>query len=314
MRNRNRSRRPSTATHCLVAVTTVLLPLVLACGGGKEPKTLPPQTVSEAGPELEPPPLDPPPPLPPPMRAVKPAPTETYKVIHSAEDSRPKTLVEASRLAKTQKATAPPPVIEINDENLVEQAEGGQVTVMSSGPAAPAPNAEPLEGLSADPEPGTSALAGASDPSAGPATTEVDRDEMYWRRRGLSIRRNWRDALDTIERLELDAASLRQQFYAQDDPYVRDNRIKPAWDRALDRIEDLRQDATLHEEALSEFLEEGRQEAIPTAWLNDGWELEPDESELDAFESRDSDIETQDAINVPVLEDSASDIESGGGR
>lgn len=303
MRNRRRTRRPS---HRVIAITAVLLPFVLACGAAKDPKTLPPQTVSQAGPELELPPLEPPPPLPPPARKVKPTPTETFKVIEAGEDNRPKTLVEASRLAKSQKASAPPPVIEVNDENLVKQAEGGQVTVMSSGPAAPAPEAEPLDDL---PPPSATNPVRAAD-SRTSSTTDSDRDETYWRRRGLSIRRNWRDALDTIERLELDAASLRQQFYAQDDPYVRDNRIKPAWDRALDRIEDLREDATLHEQALGDYLEEGREGGIPAAWLNDGWELEPDDDELEALEAREN--PTQDAINVPVLEDPARNIESDG--
>ncbi len=298
----NRSKPLGQATRHIAILS--LLPLAIGCGGGQDPKTLPPQTVSQAGPELEPPP-----PLPPPTRPVATTPTETYKVIDAGEDPRPKTLVEASRLAKTQKAQSAPPVIEINDENLSEQAAGGQVTIMSTGPAAPPPPDDTLEGVSPLTNSAQNPGSGVQSGTTTAIGTGDTRDEVYWRRRGLSIRRNWRDALDTIDRLELEAASLRQQFYAHDDPYVRDNRIKPAWDRALDRIEDLREEATLHEEALGDFLEDGGLEGVPAAWLNDGWELEPDADELEALDAR---IPTQDAVNTPVLENAAEDIDTGG--
>jgi len=266
------------------ALTTAAAVLLLAagCGGGKEPKTLPPQTVSQAGLELEAPP-----PLPAPVRQVHPPPVEVVKVIDPGDDPGPKTLVEASRLAKAKKATSAPSVLEVTDENLKQHAAGGQVTIMSSAPAAP-----------------------AADAAAEAAAEEGEHDEPYWRRRGLSIRRSWRSAIDTIDRLELEAASLRQQFYAEDDPYVRDNRIKPAWDRALDRISDLHEDAQRYEQALGEYLEEGRQEGVPAGWLNDGWELEPDAEELDKLDGA---IKTQDAVDTPILEQPARDIESGGG-
>ena len=271
--------------HRAIPALTASLLVLVGCGGGaKEPKTLPPQTTSLARPEL-----DTPPPLPPPMRRPQPPPAKTMTVVDAGDDESPKTLIEASRLAKARKATSPPPVIEVNDENLSSHAEGGKVTVVSSEPAAPALDAAPLPSSVGD--------SGA-------------RDEPYWRRRGLTIRRSWREAIDTIDRLELEAAGLRQQFYAQDDPYVRDNRVKPAWDRALDRISDLREEASLYEDALSEFLEEGRQEGVPAGWLNDGWELEPSVEELEELEAG---IKTQEVVEPPVADGAIREIESGGG-
>lgn len=270
----------------------------VACGGGKvkEPKTLPAQTVSQVTPALEPPP-----PLPPPQRrTAEPAPREITKVIDPGDDSEnPKTLVEASRLAKARKSTTPPSVVEINDENLHEYAEGAQVILMESGPAAPPP-------VSAPPRESTDPLGGSSLGDPG--------DEQYWRERGLSLRRSLRRSFDEIERVELEAAAQRQRFYAEDDPYVRDAQIKPAWDRALDRLSELRDEADRYEVALQEFLDEGRAFDIPVAWLNDGWELEPDEEERRAI---DRPVRTQDAIDTPILEDPARDVDSdtrGGGR
>src|ERR1700719_3030361 len=74
-------------------------------------------------------------------------------------------------------------------------------------------------------------------PPAGPAppavTAALVRDEKYWRGRALEIRQRWRKASDRIKELEEDIGLLRRRFYAQDDPYVRDGQIKPAWDHAL---------------------------------------------------------------------------------
>ena len=66
------------------------------------------------------------------------------------------------------------------------------------------------------------------------------KDEVYWRSRVLAIRLRWRKAADRIKQLESDVSEWRRRFYSQDDPYVRDSQIKPAWDRALDELRDNR--------------------------------------------------------------------------
>ncbi|MFW6206659.1 MAG: hypothetical protein ACOC5J_01865, partial [Gemmatimonadota bacterium] len=72
--------------------------------------------------------------------------------------------------------------------------------------------------------------------------------------------------------------------YAQDDPYVRDGRIKPAWDRVLDRIGETRsRNGTLREE-LQQAVQEGRRAGALPGWLREGIELEPAPEELPAEE------------------------------
>ncbi len=290
----NSSRHPSFRS-CQPGITLALVSLcatTLACGGGKtkEPKTLPAQSVSQVTPGLEAPP-----PLPPPVRKNRPAVREAVTVIDPGDESaQPKTLVEASRLAKARKNETPPSVVEINDENLHEYAQGAQIIQMESGPAAPPPT-----------------LGGGS---ASEGTLNRDRlgdpgDENYWRERGLSLRRSWRRTFDEIERVELEAAAQRQRFYAEDDPYVRDAQVKPAWDRAIDRLSELREDADRYQDALVLYIDEGRSMDVPPAWLNDGWELELNDEERQAV---DRPVPNQDAINTPIIERPARDVGGGG--
>ena len=75
--------------------------------------------------------------------------------------------------------------------------------------------------------------------------------------------------------LPLAAADQRIRFYAEDDPYVRDGRIKPEWDRALDRLESGRREIDDARAAIDLALEEGRRAGAEPGWLLEGLELEP---------------------------------------
>src|SRR4029078_9636142 len=81
--------------------------------------------------------------------------------------------------------------------------------------------------------------------------------------------------------LEARAASLRTRFYAQDDPYVRDGEIKPAWDPARESLDEAKERARSLEDQLGAVLEEGRQAGALPGWLRDGIELEPSERPYD---------------------------------
>ena len=238
----------------------------LACSGsGSDPQPLPSQTVSQVTPQLEPPP-----PLPPPEPAIREVqPLEdrsTVKVIdEGGAASRPSSLAEASRLAKATKGHHGPSVATINDENLHEYSEKGEVIVLESAPAAPRPGGVDDDAL--------------VDPTVSRVDSSV-RDEQYWRNRALELRMGWRRTVDRIQELTLESAALRQRFYAEDDPYVRDGQLKPAWDRILDRIEQLKTRSTQYERELETFIAEGRQSEAHQGWLNQGWELEPSEDEM----------------------------------
>lgn len=254
------SPRPS-SRPVLCAVVILALALILpGCSGKKEPEPIPAQTATQVAPQLEPPPQ-----LPPPVRRVRPTPVSPVKVIDPGDDDegKPKTLYEASLLAKAlEKQGGARPVAEITDENLHEYSAEAEVIILEGDPAAPAPTGE----------------------IPPPVVTGRDRDEQYWRNGALEIRMAWRRALDRIAELELESAALRQQFYAEDDPYVRDSQVKPAWDRVLDRLGELRDQSARYQQELDHFIEEGRQAGAEPGWLAEGWELEPEERQPDVVE------------------------------
>ncbi len=247
----------STRAHspALFAVTlaALLAAGMLACSGKKEPKPIPAQTATRVAPQLEPPPQ-----LPPPVRRVRPTRSSMVKVIDPGDDdeAKPKTLYEASLLAKAlEEKGGMEPIAEITDENLHEYSEDADIIILEGEPAAPAPTGE----------------------IPPPALSALDRHERYWRNGVLELRMAWRRTLDRGSELELESAALRQQFYAEDDPYVRDSRVKPAWDRVLDRLSQLRDQADRYQQELDVFIEEGRRAGAEPGWLAEGWELEPEQ-------------------------------------
>ncbi|MEM1181546.1 MAG: hypothetical protein AAGM22_24595 [Acidobacteriota bacterium] len=255
----------------LASIGVVSLVALSGCAGGdiEEPQTTPPPTQVTS--QVEPPP--PPPPLPPPIREVRATGSRSKVTVIDAglEAQKPTTLIEASRLAKARKRQQAPqaPIAEINDDNLAEYAEGAEVIVLESAPA----------GQLTD-----EATADTAAPALDPTVPDGVRDEDFWRNRALELRMGWRRAVDELAELELESAALRQQFYAEDDPYIRDSQVKPAWDRVLDRMNALREQAGRFEGELDSFLDEGRREGALQGWLNQGWELEPTAEERQLVE------------------------------
>jgi hypothetical protein len=170
---------------------------IAACSPIPEPKQLPPQTVTPT--PDPPPPSDPPPPAPE-------RPSTVVVVDHGgAEDVPPQTLAEAARAEKERRQAVGKPAVKITDKNLAEYAAKGQITTGKPTPP-PAP-------ASAD---------------AKAATDKKAQDEEYWRQRGLEIRQRWHDAVEEGKKQQSAVERLRTQFYSEDDPYVRDGRIKPS--------------------------------------------------------------------------------------
>jgi hypothetical protein len=167
-------------------------------------------------------------------------------------------LAEAARAERERRARAGRPVASITDKNLPEYARKGQITVM-------------------DGKEEKKAAGGAVTPA--PPATEPMRDEQYWRNRALEIRTRWREVADEIQELEQNAGKLRQRFYGEEDPYVRDTQIKPEWDRVLDRLRQARVEVETARRELAEFLEEGRTSGALDGWLREGIDLEPEEEE-----------------------------------
>jgi len=160
-----------------------------------------------------------------------------------------RSLADAARAAREQKAHAAPPAHVITDKNIKQYAAKGQITV-----AAPARK--------------TAEAAVEAAPV---------RDEQYWRSRALEVRLRWRKAAEDVKELEQAAAGWRRRFYAENDPYVRSGQIKPEWDRVLDRLEEARAEVEASKTELAELLEEGRTAGALPGWLREGVDEEPKE-------------------------------------
>lgn len=207
-------------------------------------------------------------PAPPPQETPTPTPAPTPEPVPAVEETRsdqvvvldpggesessPHTLVEAARAERERRAHAVPSTIVINDKNLKQHATG-QLTVATPGKK-----------------------------EATPGKTETDpsqpvRDEQYWRSRALEIRLRWRHAADDAKELETSANGWRRSFYAEKDPNVRNARIKPEWDRALDRLEEARAEVETSQKELADLLEEGRAAGALPGWLREGIDQEPKE-------------------------------------
>jgi hypothetical protein len=187
-------------------------------------------------------------------------------------------LADAAKVERERKADANPPRIVITDKNLHSYAKKGQITV-------------------ADPKKKTApAAAGQTANAATPDTASAQvRDESYWRSHALEIRQRWRKAADRIKGLEQDVAEWRRRFYAQDDPWVRDGQIKPAWDHTLEELRDARAEAEVAKKELAAFMEEGRVSGALPGWLREGIDLEPKEEKP---------VDPTQAIDTPIYKDS----------
>lgn len=170
--------------------------------------------------------------------------------------NHPQTLAEAARVERERRQIADPTDIVITDKTLEEFATG-DLTV-----ATPAPEEQ------------------AARSAASEVLQEMAEKEAFWRGRALEIRQAWRDAYDQIPELEEKVFQLRQAFYREDNGFYRDGEIKPAWDRAIDQLEDARLEVEARQEELAEFLEEGREAGALPGWLREGIDLEPEMAEV----------------------------------
>jgi len=164
---------------------------------------------------------------------------------------RKPSLAQVAQTERDRRQIADPTGIVITDETLEKFATGDLTVVESS-----ASQDQALAELSKFEE-------------------EMAEKEAYWRGGVREIRQAWRDAYDKIPELEEKIFQLRQEFYREDNGFYRDGEIKPAWDRAIDQLEEARLDVEAHQKELTAFLEEGREAGALPGWLREGIDLEP---------------------------------------
>lgn len=233
----------------LLIAGTVVFPFLSGCGSGAKqaPAPLPPVSeLSQKPPESKQKAEEP---------VAQPTHPDTLVIVDpgvSDDDAKPKTLAEAAAAEKNRRAAAGKPVVSLDNKNIAVFGRNQKLTVAEPGPASEETASAAKDGAAA-----------------------TDR-ESTWRERGLEIRRKWRAAVDRIAELESHSEELKRRFYATDDPYLRDNQIKPEWDRTLADLDRARREAEEAPRELERFLDEGRRAGALPGWLREGVELEPE--------------------------------------
>ncbi len=253
-------RRPYSVGAAVLLSCTVLW----SCSSSKKPASS--STGASAGAVAALPEAPPVLPLPPPIRELPPTAPHAVQVISDGtEGSKPPSLIEASRLAKAKirDEGIARPIVEITDENLKEFSDGGQVVVLEASK-----NGEAIE--SATTREATSPMSPSAGSSAASAT--ADR-ELFWRQSVPELRTALRRSIEDLRRVKLESTLLRQQFYSESDSFVRDNEVKPRWDRTLDQLSTLRRKAKEDHDALKALLTEAAKAGVDTTWLEGGTEV-----------------------------------------
>lgn len=233
---RRRWRRLPAALPLAVAIGAIA-----ACAPRAQPRSLPPQAVTQQSP-------DPAPPSELPVAAPVAADNKTVVIDAGGDQGAGEvSLAEAARTEKIRRQNAGPLIAVINNKNLPAHATGA----LSTG-SAPLTSSEASATLDAQAE-----------------------QEAYWRRRVRASRQQWHDAELEIAVRQTEIAELRQQFYAEDDPFRRDEQIKPAWDFALERLAAAKKASGESRTLVDAVLEEGRRAGALPGWLREGLELEP---------------------------------------
>ncbi|MEZ5331305.1 MAG: hypothetical protein R2991_04475 [Thermoanaerobaculia bacterium] len=217
--------------------------------------------------------------------------TDVVVISEGKAPEAPVGLYEAAQEARRERGEAAQrrgPIV-VTNETLRQHEPGGRIsfgTTQESVPAATAPPAAapttgsaPAATAAAEPggDPEGTAVTQAATPAPEPVLEERN-PELYWRNRIREARLRWREAVETVDELEGLAEQLRYDFYATDDPWLRDSSIKPAWDRTLVDLEEAREDVDFQKRTVEAILAEGHRAGALPGWLREGLELEPDET------------------------------------
>jgi hypothetical protein len=271
--------------HGRVLMIACLVAVALACSSRTVPKALPPQTMAPTPPETEEPITNAGESLGQAAAIEEPLATgieveeespatssqapstggedPTTVVLDPGEDDseQPQSLFAASQAEKQRREEAGESKIVLTNKNLKEYSKG-QLTFVEGDEASMGGEVTDREGVVAGEE----------------------EDEEYWRNRVLEIRLGWRESIDLITELESEVARLRREFYAEDDPFYRDSQIKPAWDEALEDLEQAKRDARQAQLDLERTMDQGHRAGALPGWLREGVEIEPTAEELEELE------------------------------
>lgn len=129
----------------------------------------------------------------------------------------------------------------ITNENLKELAGTAELTMVTGKPGQP-----------------------TDTPGAAPATREGGGEaaaQRFWQQRYQRARGYLRFLEEQEARLSREVERLKTEFYSLDDPFRRDGEVKPAWDEALEKLNETRarlaQARTLPDEVIQAALRAG---------------------------------------------------------
>jgi hypothetical protein len=156
---------------------------------------------------------------------------------------RGRSLAEVARSVKLRFPSTKPALI--TNESLKELGSGAELTT-----GAPAP------------------------PSSSGATTTKDEQQQadkkaYWQDRYFKAVQQAADLEEEEKRLTAECARLERDFYSRDDPYQRDNVIKPAWDNALAKLRDVQQRVETARSAPEAILGDARRDGALPGWFRE---------------------------------------------
>jgi len=181
-----------------------------------------------------------------PQSAPTPMPTVRPKLPPSRSATAPprgKSLAEVARGIKLRFPAGQGPVI--TNESLRELSSGVELTTGTAPPPA----------------------AGGERPYD-PAADEASK-KAYWQERYFTAQRELSQLQQEAQRLGEEVARLERDFYARDDPYQRDNVIKPAWDAALARLREVQQRLPEAQVAPEQIANEARRDGALPGWFRE---------------------------------------------
>ncbi len=161
----------------------------------------------------------------------------------ASEPPRGRSLSEVARGIKLRFPSNKPRLI--TNDSLKELSAGAELTT-----AAPAPTPAP----------------GSSTSSEEQQTAEK---KAYWQDRYFAARQELINLEAEQQRLAADVARLEREFYSRDDPYQRDNVIKPAWDEAVSKLRDVQQRLEGARSAPETISNEARRDGALPGWFRE---------------------------------------------
>ena len=112
------------------------------------------------------------------------------------------------------------------------------------------------------------ALTSASEGGTSPESEEAQRKAL-WQERYFAAQQEATSLEADEARLSQEVARLEREFYSRDDPYQRDNVIKPAWDEAMARLRDVQQRLPAARRAPDEIANAARKDGALPGWFRE---------------------------------------------